>query len=327
MVEMNSKPKIQFEAQQVIPLVSMMLIVCFAAVYVMAAGSNGSASDLWIKNHCFKAPEVAAKWGESLTLLMAGLKGTPNAFTVAFQQLGDLINICFMSTFASADRYQVVISCYLMWVYGASMEQRLGLARFFMMIPLAVLIPWGVVAFDAASRDPQSIYYGPFLMLATLVGASFVFPPEKKINTAWFKSARGDIFAKPEEVDLMSKYQFKPMLFLTLFIVLQTGIYFYNLGFSTYIPAFHPGLKTVSLLASAVAVLLGYVSASLIVWSATGSLKDGPMRLITVKMYNDIIRLDVGHETAIKGTAHALGLPPERVKEWVMKQKGKMRVS
>ena len=45
------------------------------------------------------------------------------------------------------------------------------------------------------------------------------------------------------------------------------------------------------------------------------------MRLITVKMYNDIIKLDVGHETAIKGTAHALGLPPERVKEWVGKQK------
>jgi len=327
MVEMNSRPKIQFEAQQVIPLCSMMLIVCFAAVYVMAAGTNGSASDMWIQNHCFSAPKVAATWSESLTLLMAGLKGTPSAFTLLSQHIGDLINTCFTSTFASADRYQVVISCYLMWVFGASMEQRLGFARFFMLVLLAVLIPWGIVAFDAASRDPQSIYYGPFLMLATLVGASFVFPPEKKINTEWFKSARGDIFAKPEEVDLMSKYQFKPMLFLTLFIVLQTGIYFYNLGFSTYIPAFHPGLKTISLLAAAGSVLLGYVTVSLMVWSATGSLKDGPMRLITVKMYNDILKLDVGHETAIKGTAHALGLPPERVKEWVMKQKGKMRVS
>jgi hypothetical protein len=45
-----------------------------------------------------------------------------------------------------------------------------------------------------------------------------------------------------------------------------------------------------------------------------------------VKMYNDILRLDVGHETAVKGTAHALGLPPERVKEWIAKQKGKMSV-
>jgi hypothetical protein len=126
---------------------------------------------------------------------------------------------------------------------------------------------------------------------------------------------------------MMTKYQFKPTLFLTLFVVAMVAEYFYNIGLSTYIPAFHPGLKTVSIIAGVGSVILGYVTVSLIVWSATGSLKDGPMRLITVKMYNDIIKLDVGHETAIKGTAHALGLPPERVKEWVMKQKGTMRIS
>jgi hypothetical protein len=327
MVEMNSKPKIQFDAQQVIPICSMMLIVCCASVYVMAAGTNGSSADLWITNHCFSAPKVAATWNECLTLLMAGMKGTANAFTLLSTRITDLLTTCFIASFASADRYQVVISCYLLWVFGASMEQRLGFARFFMLILMAVLLPWFLVAFQEASRDTSSTYYGPFFLLSTLVGASFVFPPEKKINANWFKSARGDIFAKAEEVDLMAKYQFKPMLFLTLFIILQAGVYFYNVGLSTYVPAFHPGLKTISLLGAAGAVLLGYVSVSLIVWSATGSLKDGPMRLITVKMYNDIIKLDVGHETAIKGTAHALGLPPERVKEWVVKQKGKMRVS
>ena len=324
---MNTKPKIQFDAQQTIPLASMMLIVCCASVYVMAAGSNGSAADLWITNHCFSAPKAAAMWNESLTLLMAGLKGTASAFSLLGQHLTDLMQTCFISSFASADRYQVVISCYFLWVFGASMEQRLGFARFFMLILMAVLLPWFLVGFQEASRDPSSTYYSPFLLLSTLVGASFVFPPEKKINANWFKSARGDIFAKPQEVDLMARYQFKPMLFLSLFIVFQAGIYFYNVGLASLIPAFHPGLKTISLLAAAGAVLLGYVSVSLIVWSTTGSLKDGPMRLITVKMYNDILKLDVGHEMAIRGTSQALGLPPERVKEWVMKQKGKMRVS
>ncbi len=327
MVDMHSKPKIQFEAQQVIPICSMMLIVCCASVYVMAAGTNGSAADLWIQNHCFSAPKAAATWGECLTLLMAGLKGTASAFTLLSTRITDLVNVAFISSFASADRYQVVVGCYFLWVFGASLEQRLGFSRFFMVVLMAVMLPWFLVGWQEASRDPSSTYYGPFFLLSTLVGASFVFPPEKKINANWFKSARGDIFAKPEEVDMMSKYQFKPMLFLILFIIVQTLQYFYNVGFMTYIPAFHSGLKTISLLAAAGAVLTGYVSVSLIVWSATGSLKDGPMRLITVKMYNDIIKLDVGHETAIKGTAHALGLPPERVKEWVTKQKGKMRVS
>ena len=324
---MNTKPKIQFEARQAIPLCTFMLIISCASVYVMAAGATGSSADLWITNHCFSAPKVAATWSESLTLLMAGLKGTPSAFSLLTSHLGDLLNVCFISAFTSADRWQVIVNCYFMWVFGASMEQRLGFSRFFLLVLLAVVCPWFVVAFEAASRDPSSIYYGPFFFLATLVGGSFLFPPEKKINANWFKSARGDIFAKATEVDLMEKYQFKPMLFLTLFIIAQAGIYFCNVGLSTYIPAFHPGLKTISLLGAAAAMILGYVTVSIMVWSATGSLKDGPMRLITVKMYNDIIKLDVGHETAIKGTAHALGLPPERVKEWVMKQKGKMRVS
>jgi len=322
-----SKSKIQFETQQVIPLCSMMLIVCCAAVYVMAAGTNGSTADLWIQNHCFSAPKEANLWKESITLLFAGLKGTTSAFSLLTTNLTDLLQTCFLAAFASADRYQVVISCYFLWVFGASMEQRLGFSRFFMLVLMAVLLPWFIVGFEAASRDPSSIFYSPFFLLSTLVGASFVFPPEKKINANWFKSARGDIFAKQEEVDVMKKYQFKPMLFLTIFIVFQAVIYFFNVGLSTYIPALHPGLKTVSLLGAAGSVLLGYISVSLMVWSATGSLKDGPMRLVTVKMYNDILKLDVGHETAIKGTAHALGLPPERVKEWVMKQRGKMRVS
>ncbi|MBU6451171.1 MAG: hypothetical protein KGS72_05285 [Cyanobacteria bacterium REEB67] len=327
MVEMNSRPKIQFDAQHTKPLASFMLIILCGSVYVMAAGPTGSSSDDWITNNCFNPAKCAATWGETVQLFVAGLKGTPNAFALVSTNISDLVKICFLSAFASADRYQVVINCYLLWVFGASMEQRIGFARIFMLVLLAVLLPWFVVGFEAATRDPASTYYSPFLMLSTLVGASFVFPPEKKINTEWFKSSRGDIFAKQEELDLMSRYQFKPMMFLSLFIVLEAGIYFYNLGFGKVLEAHHPGLKTFALLACAAAVMLGYLTVSLIVWSATGSLKDGPMRLITVKMYNDILKLDVGHETAIKGTAHALGLPPERVKEWVMKQKGKMRVS
>jgi membrane associated rhomboid family serine protease len=327
MTEMNTKPRIHFETQQVIPLCSITMIVACAGIYVMAAGNGHTNSDLWVTNHCFSAPKAAALWNESLTLLVSGLKGTAGAFTLMSSHLSDLLNTVFLASFTCADRWQVVANCYFFWVYGASLEQRLGFARTGMIVLLAVILPWFVVGFEAASRDPSSVYYSPFFLLSTLVGATFLFPPEKKINANWFKSARGDIFAKQEEVDMMAKYQFKPMLFLTLFVIAQALIYFFNVGLFSYIPALHPGLKSVSLLGAAAAMLLGYVAASVMVWSATGSLRDGPMRLITVKMYHDIIKLDVGHDTAIKGTAHALGLPPERVKEWVGKQKGKMRVS
>ena len=180
MTEMNTKPKIQFEAKQVLPLCSIMLIIACAGIFVMSAGTARSSTDLWITNHCFSAPKVAAMWNESLTLLVSGLKGTASAFTLLSAHLSDLLNLCFLSTFATADRYQVVVSCYFFWVYGASLEQRLGFPRTFLVVLLAVILPWFVVGFEAASRDPSSVYYGSFFLLATLVGASFVFPPGRK---------------------------------------------------------------------------------------------------------------------------------------------------
>ena len=45
-----------------------------------------------------------------------------------------------------------------------------------------------------------------------------------------------------------------------------------------------------------------------------------------IRKYNQILKLDVGHDVAIRGTSMALGLPEERVKEWVSQQKGKMSV-
>jgi hypothetical protein len=200
MVDMHNKSKIQFETAQVVPICSMMLIVMCASVYVMAAGTNGSAADLWVQNHCFSAPKAAAMWGESLTLLLAGLKGTASAFTLLSTRISDLTTMCFLSTFASADRYQVVVACYFCWVYGASMEQRIGFARFFMVVILGVLFPWLLVGWQEASRDPSATFYGPFFLLAVLVGASFVFPPEKKINANWFKSARGDLPSRKKSI-------------------------------------------------------------------------------------------------------------------------------
>ena len=71
----------------------------------------------------------------------------------------------------------------------------------------------------------------------------------------------------------MAKYQFKPMLFLTLFVIAEAAVYFFNVGLFNYVPALHPGLKSISILGAVAAIFLGYITASIMVWSATGSLK------------------------------------------------------
>jgi membrane associated rhomboid family serine protease len=312
-------PKIKFDTQQVIPIASLMLVFMFGINYVMAA-SHGPNLEKWLTNSCLMGVSASKSVDTAMSYLKLAFSGNGAAFVPVQQAFIDFITFCFNASFASLDVQQVAVNCFFMWAFGASLEQRIGAGRFFLVCMLGASLPWVMAYYEVVTRDPIHCYYGPFFMFCVLVGASFVFPPEKKINTEWFRSSRGNIFAKQEAVDFTTRYQFKPMLFLVLFIAYETGMYF-------YVGKSYPILKNALILSGIGAIFVGYLAVSVIVWSATGSLKDGPMRLMCVKMYNDILRLDVGHETAIKGTAHALGLPPERVKEWVAKQKGKLGVS
>ncbi len=312
-------PKIKFDTQQAMPLVSILLVFLCGTVYVMAA-SNGPNIERWLANNGLIAAPASKAVAEAFSYLKMAFSGNMAALAPVQADIGKFFTFCFNNTFASLDIPQVAVNCFFLWAFGASMEQRLGLPRFMMLCILGSTLPWALCYYEVVGRDPNHCYYGPYFLFCVLVGASFVFPPEKKINTEWFKSARGNIFAKKEEIDYTTRYQFKPMLFLVLFICYEVGMYF-------WVQQTHPLLKNASILSGVASIFLGYVSVALMVWSATGSLKDGPIRLMTVKMYNDILRLDVGHETAVKGTSLSLGLPPERVKEWVSKQKGKMRIS
>jgi hypothetical protein len=312
-------PKIKFDTQQSMPIASFMLVFVCGTVYVMAA-STGPHIETWIANHGLIGAHAVKGVNETMSYLKMAMTGNMAAFAPVQKNIADFFTFCFNNTFASLDLTQVAVNCFFLWAFGASMEQRLGFARFLGLAMLGATLPWAGLYYEAVTRDPNHCYYGPFFLFCILVGASFVFPPEKKINAEWFKSTRGNIFAKKVEEDYTTRYQFKPMLFLVLFILYEAGMYF-------WVGKSYPILKNASILSGIASIFLGYISVSLMVWSATGSLKDGPIRLMCVKMYNDILRLDVGHETAVKGTSHALGLPPERVKEWVAKQKGKMRVS
>lgn len=312
-------PKIKFESQSVIPIGTMLLIFVCGATYVSAATQGAAHIETWIANNGFIGAEAAKSWSEITSLLKMVFSGSGNALGALQTNIGELLTTCFTATFSSLDVYQVAANCYFLWAFGASVEPRVGIPRFMMLMILGVILPWAAVYFEAV-RDPNHVYYGPCFLICCFIGATFVFPPEKKINTEWFRSSRGNIFAKPTGEDMTSKYQFKPMLFTILFILYQGFIFFWT-GHN------YPALKNYAIIGGIVSMFIGYISVSVMVWSATGSLADGPMRLMTVKMYNDILRLDVGHDMAIRGTSQALGLPPERVKEWVNAQKGKMKVS
>jgi transposase-like protein len=49
--------------------------------------------------------------------------------------------------------------------------------------------------------------------------------------------------------------------------------------------------------------------------------------LEAIKRYNELVDLDVSPDDAIKGTARAMGLPNEQIRDWVTKNKGRLRIS
>jgi hypothetical protein len=87
-----------------------------------------------------------------------------------------------------------------------------------------------------------------------------------------------------------------------------------------------PGYDIGDLVAAFVSIVIGFALGQLFLQSATASFKEGPLTMEALKRYHELIELDVHHEDALKGTARTLGLPYEKVKEWVAKNKGKLRV-
>ena len=87
-----------------------------------------------------------------------------------------------------------------------------------------------------------------------------------------------------------------------------------------------PGYGIADPIPALVSIVIGFALGQVFLQSATTSFKEGPLTMEALKCYNELIELDVNHEDACKGTARKLGLPVEKVREWVQKNKGKLRV-
>lgn len=210
------KPKIHFEQQQILPIFSYLLVFICAGMYWVSESGGGSSR--WILANCFVIQPMSELLSNLQTLLGAVFAGKAGAYELFSQNLTKFITTVFNSSFASIDRYQVFGNCYFLYVFGAGLEQRIGPPRFLVLIALSLFVPWPFVLFEAGRMGMNACFFGPFFLLCTLLGATFVFPPERKINTEWFKSSRGNIFATEPRADMTAKYQYKPTFFMILFI-------------------------------------------------------------------------------------------------------------
>lgn len=303
MTQSVHQQKIEFQEKPVTPILTVSLILCMLLVYFQAQATHPISS--WCNIHCFSSMAV-------YTLLQQ-------------QRYSDLLTMAFYTNFASFSILTMALNFYFFWVFGKWVEQKLGPLLYLTLICLGSTVPLVVLYYDTYGKDGTT-YVGPFFLLSSIIGAYMVFPPipKSKIGKGNVR-AKNEIFRRGERADPLDKYIANPWMFVVTFVVFQLLFHFWaTIGFSIFEQ--QKGVDTIRLLPTVVGIGIGYSIAQMLVKTATRSLKEGPMTLQCLKCYHDLVDLDVGHEEAIKGTARQLGLPYDKVKEWVQKNKGNLRV-
>lgn len=287
----------QIESASGFPLVTVSLLMGLMLVYYM---SSTTANDRFFEmtGHGFRADDAV----------------------LAFQSSnwGKLFNMMY-ANFASLHYVQLFFSAYFIWVFGGHIEGKMGPARLGLLVLLGLTVPWVAVALLHSGKGSDTIFVGPVFVISALVGAYLVLPPEKQRLKSWMPKNRHQIFDTEEKKDVRDHYIKNPMIFVGVFVVVELAFHF-------ACSMLFPGYDTLDFVGAAISFGMGYGMAYALLSSATGNVQDAPMKLGVLHHYRKLIAIDVPHEQALMGTSKALGLPYEQVRDWVNKDKGKMKI-
>jgi hypothetical protein len=225
----------------------------------------------------------------------------------------------------------MAMNVYFVWVFCKHVEAKLGPLRFILLMVIGLYAPWVIAYLNlyGKSANLETYMISPAMFLCTIIGCYLVFPPvpKSKMGSGNIRN-RNEIFRKDERANPLDKYTANPYMFIGVFAAFQVLMHFWlTIGYSG-ISWLEPmkGYDIGDLIAAFVSIVIGFALGQLFLQSATASFKEGPLTMEALKRYHELIELDVHHEDALKGTARTLGLPYEKVKEWVAKNKGKLRV-
>lgn len=240
-----------------------------------------------------------------------------------------LLTTVTMATFSSFHIVPMAFNMYFFWVFSKHTEQKLGPGRFLILLMVSIYLPWIFTYFDMM-RQPQLYELGiisPAMMLCCIIGCYMVFPPiPKSVLGQGNIRDRNQIFRRGERADPLDKYIANPYTFVGVFAAVQILLHLWcTIGFTDYFQPHH-GFDVWMLLPALGSAAVGYGLGQAFLQSATAHFKEGPLTLAALKRYHELLELDVNHDEAIRGTARTLGLPYEKVREWVTKNKGKLRV-
>jgi membrane associated rhomboid family serine protease len=241
-----------------------------------------------------------------------------------------MIISAFNTQFSSFTILQMAFNCYFFWVFGKHVETKLGPMRYLILISIGMFVPMMVLYYDTVLSHNDTYFVGAPFLLTTFIGTYMVFPPVPKSKMGsgeTFTKPKNEIFRRGGRPDPLDKYIANPWMFVMVFALIQAAFHFWlTLPKAFWIFSPMPGYDNVIASPLVVGCFLGWLMGYMLEQQATAGLKTSPMTLMAVKRYHELLDLDVSHDDALKGTARTLGLPYDKVKEWVAKNKGSMRI-
>jgi membrane associated rhomboid family serine protease len=305
------KRKIKFEEKSTIPILTGMLVVFVLTIYCTA--QTYKASEGWLARNTL----------------------TADAFWTAFHKAdySQILNLLLYSDFCTVDVWCLIGGCYFLYLFGGEVERRIGPTRFILLTFIGLTLPWAIWLWDTTMNGPWMFipgetfgkssvaFFGPSLLTFTILGSYLVLATERKVDlSGGMPRPRNEIFRKKKEVYVADRFGLNPWTFVSAFMIFQGAEY-------AYMGHFYKGVENVTLFSALGGLAFGYFFAESLLNAAVAGFKDGPLKLEAIKRYNELVDLDVSPDDAIKGTARAMGLPNEQIRDWVTKNKGRLRIS
>lgn len=225
----------------------------------------------------------------------------------------------FWSTFCQMNIWHFLANAYFIWVFGSTVEIRLGNARFLAIILGSILIDVLCLVFDMG-RSNHHYFIGPSLLTCSILGSYMVFFPEKKIDPAGsFQRTTTGYFRNAPPRDPVSSFGVSPWILITCFVAYQFAMNLFILKAATKFPTQY---ELVRALPAAEAFVAGFALSLLMIMLTTGAVEGNPLQKLSLIRYRQLRNLDMTHDEAVVGAARLLSVPVDQVRAWIGKNAG-----
>jgi len=237
-----------------------------------------------------------------------------NAFVCEkyFQQDNILsqIQYCVFPTFCQLNLIHMIGSAYFIWIFGSQIELRIGNTLMAVIVMITIVSGWMNLA-QALGPMSLPLFVGPAFLTCALLGGYLILMPGKATNPTGANSRYTyRIFTRETKMDPLEHFSVSPWFFVVGGIAFLVCMHLY-LGKTESL------YDTLRLLPCLINLVIGLVITIILVMMITQSVETNPMRALARNRYKELRRLDMTHDMSVQGTALALGVPKEKVEEWL----------